>query len=114
MVYWGKMNADVKAEFDRYVSYISKMDGVLGIYLFGSYAYGEPTKNSDIDIFVIIRDELDTFKTMQRISCGLCNRKLALDVVADNDSDFKELSRPERATLQREVKDKGVLVYGHS
>ena len=112
MVYLGKMNEEVQAEFDRYVSYISKIDGVLRIYLFGSYAYGEPTKNSDIDIFVVIRDDIDAFRIMQRISRGLCDRKLALDVVADNDSDFEKLSRPERATLQREVKDKGVLVYG--
>ena len=112
MVYHDKMNKEVRAEFDRYVSYISRMDGVLYIYLFGSYAYGEPTESSDLDIYVVVRDGVDTLKIMQRISRGLHDRQFAIDVIADTDSDFREFSKPERVTLQREVKSKGVLVYG--
>ena len=112
MDYYNKMSIEVRAEFDRYVSYISQMDDVLNIYLFGSYAYGKPTESSDIDIYVIVKDGVDTLKTMQRISRGLYDRQLAIDVIADNASDFWELSSPERVTLQREVKNKGVLVYG--
>ena len=112
MAYHTRMSHKVKTEFDRYVSYISKMSGVLQIYLFGSYAYGEPTDSSDIDILVIVQDGVNTLKFMQSVSRGLYDRKFALDVLADNISDFTELSEPERFTLQREVKDKGVLVYG--
>ena len=43
MQFVDKMNGKVRAEFDRFISCISKMDGVLHIYLFGSYAYGKPT-----------------------------------------------------------------------
>jgi len=107
-----KMSKAVKSEFDRYVEYISKMDGVLQIYLFGSYAYGEPTEYSDIDMLVVVRDDINTLKTMQNISFGLHDMKIGLDVVADNVSNFNERSMPTRSTLQREVKDKGVLVYG--
>jgi len=113
MVYYNKMNKEVRAEFDRYVSYISKMDGVQNIYLFGSYAYGEPTESSDLDIYVVVRDDIDTLKLMQSISRGLHDRQYAIDVIADTDSDFRELSEPERVTLQREVRSKGVIVYGH-
>ena len=112
MAYFDKMTAEIKAEFDRYVSYISGMDDVLGIYLFGSYAYGEPTENSDIDISVVVRDGVDTLKMVQEISRGLCDRRYPIDVVADNISSFERLSEPGRCTLQREVKDRGVLVYG--
>ena len=107
-----KMSNEVKSEFDRYVAYISQMDGVLQIYLFGSYAYGEPTEYSDIDMLVVVRDDINTLKTMQNISFGLHDMKIGLDVVADNVSNFNERSMPTRSTLQREVKDKGVLVYG--
>jgi len=106
------MSQKVQTEFDRYVAFISNMNGVMQIYLFGSYAYGEPTEDSDIDILVIVRDEINTLKIMQSISRGLYDRKIALDVLADNYSDFMELSEPGRFTLQREVKEKGVLVYG--
>ena len=112
MLYHEKMNSETRAEFDRYVSYISGMDGVQYIYLFGSYAYGEPTERSDIDIYVVVRDGIDTLEVMQRISRALYDRQLAIDVVADNSRDFMELSEPERATLQREVRSRGVLVYG--
>jgi len=106
------MDQDVKLEFDRYVSFISGMSGVLQIYLFGSYAYGEPTEGSDIDVLVVVQDDVNTLKVMQNISRGLHDRKIALDVLADTYSDFMELSEPGRFTLQREVRDKGVLVYG--
>jgi predicted nucleotidyltransferase len=112
MTHTEKMSKEIKSEFDKCISYISQMDGVQQIYLFGSYAYGEPSAHSDIDMYIIVRDDVNTLKTMQNISLGLCDRGIALDVVADKDSDFKELSAPNRATLQRVVKDKGVLIYG--
>jgi len=106
------MDHEVKKELDRYVSFISKMDGVLNIYLFGSYAGGQPSAESDIDLMVIVNDGVDTLKVMQGVSLGLMNRRISLDVLVDNLSDFTELSQPDRVTLQREVKNRGVLVYG--
>ena len=106
------MTHDVREEFERYVSFISKMDGVLQVYLFGSFAYGSPTENSDIDLLVVVRDGIDSLKVMRAVSAGLMNRRVPLDVLVDNLSDFTERSKPERVTLQREIKNKGVLVYG--
>ena len=106
------MNSIVKEELDRYVSFISKMDGVVRIYLYGSYAYGTPTENSDIDLMVVVKDGVDSLKVMQGVSRGLMNRRVSLDVLVDNVSDFAELSAPDRVTLQREIKNKGVLVFG--
>ena len=113
MAYTEKMSEKVKAEFDQYVSFISQMNGVLQIYLFGSYAYGEPREFSDIDIMVVVKDGINTLKVMQNISRGLCDRNFPLDVLAITDSEFKILSMPDRVTLQRDIKDRGVLVYGH-
>jgi predicted nucleotidyltransferase len=114
MVHLKNMNADVKSEFDRFVSFISKMDGVLYIYLFGSYAYGEPNECSDIDLLVIVRDDINTLKMMQKISFGLCDRQLSLDVVAERISDFMLLSKGTRNNIQKYIKEQGVLVYGDS
>ena len=107
-----KMNESIRAEFERYVSLISKMDGVLRIYLFGSHAYGEPTEFSDIDLFVIVRDGMDTLKAAQRISIGLYDRQFPIDVLVDTESDFNRLIEPDRITIQREVSERGVLVFG--
>jgi len=107
-----KMNKEVKSEFDLCLDYISKIEGVLQIYLFGSYANGEPNENSDIDIFIVVKDDVNTLKTMQKISLDLCDKKIALDIIADTDSDFKKRSATDRFTLQRDIKDNGVLLYG--
>ena len=112
MQFFEKMNEDVKAEFDRYVSYISKIDGVLSIYLFGSYAHGMPDRSSDIDLMVVVRDGIDPLKVMRGVSMGLMERSVPLDVLVDNVSDFTRLSGPDRVTLQREIRNNGVLVYG--
>ena len=106
------MNDITKDEFNRFVSFISKMDGVLRIYLFGSYAEGKQTENSDIDLMVVLRNGINTLDFLQNVSLGIMNRRISLDVMADNDSDFFELSKPDRVTLQREIINKGVLVYG--
>ena len=112
MTHIGKMSHDVKTAFDRCVEHISQMEGVLQIYLFGSYAYGEPRENSDIDILVIVEDGINTLKTMQKISLDLCDIEIGIDVIADTDSGFRERSASDRFTLQRDIKDNGVLVYG--
>jgi len=112
MTHIGKMSQDVKSAFERCVEYISQMEGVLQIYLFGSYAYGEPRENSDIDMLVIVEDGINTLKTMQKISLDLCDIEIGIDVIADTDSDFRERSAPDRFTLQRDIKDNGVLIYG--
>ena len=109
-----RTDIDKKArdELTRYVSFISKMNGVKRIYLFGSYAYGEPTQDSDIDLLVVVNDNIDTLRVMQEVSIGLMNRQIPLDVLVDNLGDFIELSEPNRVTLQREIRNNGVLVYG--
>ena len=112
MNYLEKINKDIKAELDRYISYISQIDGVQRIYLFGSYANGNSTNQSDIDLMVIVRDDVDALKTMQNVGLGLTNKKVPLDVLVDNFSIFEERSAPDRVTLQREIKNNGVLVYG--
>jgi predicted nucleotidyltransferase len=106
------INKAVKDELERYISIISSMDGVMQIYLYGSYAYGSPTADSDIDLFVIVNDGVDSLKIMQDVSRGIMNRRVSLDVLVDSISDFAELSEPNRVTLQREIKNRGVLVYG--
>ena len=106
-----QMNSEIKSEFDRYISYISKINGVIRIYLFGSYAFGNPTEYSDIDLFIILRDGIDKLKVIQDIDFGLCDRNISLDIIADTDTEFKKLSASGRATLQNEVFNKGILVY---
>ena len=106
------MSSVVKAEFDRCLSYLSKIDGVLQIYLFGSYVWGEPAKDSDLDFMLVVRDGINPLNVMQGVSRNLTDRRVSIDVLVDTVSTFRERSRPDRVTLQREIKEKGALIYG--
>ena len=103
------MNEAIKTELDKYVDFISSLAGVLQIYLFGSYAGGEPRKTSDIDLMIIIENDLDPFKTAYKIRRCLTDTDLALDIVVNRKSAFEEAS--EKSSFQKKVKETGVLLY---
>jgi predicted nucleotidyltransferase len=99
----------VKAALDSYTEFISSLNEVLEIYLFGSYAYGEPKDNSDVDLMVVIEDGLDPFKIAFKIQKGLSNRATALDVAVNCRTPFENATK--EPTFQSMIKNKGVLLY---
>ena len=103
------MRINAKTALDMYVSHISAIDGVLQVYLFGSYANGVPNDGSDIDLLVVIDDSLDVIKTAFIIQKGLANRVVPLDVLVNRESDFSNISGG--TTLQSHIRNEGVLLY---
>jgi len=103
------MSDEIKIELDKYVNYISSLNGVLQIYLFGSYANGEPQKTSDIDLMVLIENNLDPFKTAFKIRKGLIETDVVLDIVVNRISAFEEAST--NSLFQKSIKENGVLLY---
>ena len=104
------MKDNVKNSLDKYVSLISSQDGVLQVYLFGSYANGTPHNESDIDLMVIIEDRLDAKRTAIMINNALIGmRDIPLDILVNRSTDFGSFS--EHPTLQKQIKNKGVLLY---
>ena len=85
------------------------------IYLFGSYAYGTPHKDSDLDIYVVVPDSID--KNPVEVSGDIyyhlyCNRKMSMpvDIMVSKASVFNR--RKLASTMQRTIAEKGVLIYG--
>jgi len=103
------MSDSIKAELDKHIKFISSLSGVLQIYLFGSYAYGEPRTSSDIDLMVIVENSLDPFKTAYKIRRGLTDTDLAFDIVVNRKSAFEKAS--ETSAFQKSIKENGVLLY---
>ena len=104
------MEKAIQTALDTYVSFISSLEGVLKIYLFGSLAYGTQHENSDIDLMVVIDDKLDAYKMMHRISTGLIGKRIIpLDVLVNRKSAFSEAA--ERLTIQNHIRSEGVLLY---
>ena len=112
----------VKSILDDYTEFISSLNGVLQIYLFGSNARGDADKRSDIDLMVIVDDSLDPLKMAYRIQVGLSEidvesdasfdeimNEPALDIIVNRKTAFEEASRVD--FFQREVLETGVLLY---
>ena len=65
------------------------------IYLFGSYAYGRPTKKSDIDLCVIIRNNLDRSKVYLKIARNLfLNDIIPADILVYKEKIFYDIENP--------------------
>ncbi|MCL1947740.1 MAG: nucleotidyltransferase domain-containing protein [Chitinivibrionia bacterium] len=82
------------------------------IYLFGSYAYGTPSKDSDYDFFVVLKDDIESkYPILEQISLNMAKAKykMPIDVIADRKRDFEE--RKILPTIERKIAREGVLLY---
>ena len=84
----------------------------ISVYLFGSYAYGTPTEDSDFDFYIVVDDnQTDTLDLMTR-AYSACSeiKQHPVDILVGTKSRFE--SRRQRPTIENEVFHKGVLLYG--
>ena len=107
------MNVEVQKEVDKLKDLIVNAIPVEQIYLFGSYAYGTPHKDSDLDFYVVLKDDVQ----MRDIDAGLQIRfaiarkkTMAVDIVAKKKKDF--LNRNYNYTLEQKVIRDGIKIYG--
>ncbi|MBF0336675.1 MAG: nucleotidyltransferase domain-containing protein [Nitrospirae bacterium] len=81
------------------------------IYLFGSYAWGKPTYESDIDLLVII--EMSDDKPYKRPIKGLRvlrDLKIPEDILVYTVDEFSKLS-DDMSTLCYKIKHEGIKLY---
>lgn len=95
-----------------YVKELREKITVDKIILFGSYAYGNPTKSSDIDVAVIS----DRFKKMDDIRRIMLLSDYARRIKTDIDIDpigftEDELENSDYFEIGGEILEKGVIVY---
>jgi len=82
------------------------------IYLFGSYAYGRPTKNSDIDIYVVIPDDFNKgiFDTLGVIATFLRQYNIfKVDLFLVEKKRF--LFYKENSSFEETICNKGIVLY---
>ncbi|MDR1129694.1 MAG: nucleotidyltransferase domain-containing protein [Prevotellaceae bacterium] len=81
------------------------------IYLFGSYAYGNPTEDSDIDIYVVTPDNISNFSELYaKIIGDLGDKKIFfIDLLLGRESSFN--TRRENNIFEKTISQKGKLLY---
>jgi len=107
------MTEKVKSELDRIVDTLVQTGIVTKIILFGSYACGEETENSDIDLCVLTpeknRRSIDIMIELRRKLRGV--KKMPLDLLAYNQDDFSARAKS-YGSFQHHITEHGVVLYG--
>jgi len=107
------MDQKVQENLDIIKENVLKTVPAEAIYLFGSYAYGTPNKDSDLDIYVVIPDTIqeNPLNVSAEIRIALYKKLgMPMDLMVGKSSIFKR--RSEGPTLQRTIARDGVLLYG--
>jgi uncharacterized protein len=81
------------------------------IYLFGSYAYGSPTEESDIDIYVVTPDGINNFSELYTNIIGdLGDKKIFfIDLLLGHETVFN--NRKENNVFEKTIYHKGRLLH---
>jgi predicted nucleotidyltransferase len=81
------------------------------IYLFGSYAYGNPTEKSDIDIYLVIPDSIvNIAEIYAKIMVDLSLKKIFfVDLLLNRESVFN--IRKTENILEETIFQKGKVIY---
>ena len=85
----------------------------LRVYLFGSFADGTYTKDSDFDFYIVVKDGTDLWDVTAKARKAVRDIKTRpVDVVAGTSSRFNEYGRsPDSLYVEGEVFRKGLLLY---
>jgi predicted nucleotidyltransferase len=81
------------------------------IYLFGSYAYGNPTEESDIDIYVVTPDNINNSSELYaKIIGDLGDKKIFfINLLLSRETIFNK--RKENNIFEKTICQKGKLLY---
>jgi predicted nucleotidyltransferase len=80
------------------------------IILFGSFAHGKPTFDSDVDLFVVMESKVDPHERFRQVSALLYLRPFSEDIVVRTPAELEE--RPEVGnSFFREIVGKGIVLY---
>jgi predicted nucleotidyltransferase len=109
----GSMEASVRAELAMLTDIIIQTVPVEQIILFGSYAYGTPHKDSDLDLYVVLKDDVpmrDIDASLEIYRAIGRKKSMPVDIVVRKSSAF--FHRKNNPTLERQITNEGIVLYG--
>lgn len=104
------LNDEIHVLKNRFVEQLSP----LKVYLFGSYAYGIPDKDSDYDFYIVVDDSrADSYEqTVLAYRAIRHARTRPVDIVVGTNSAFETQIKENQHSIENEVFRKGILLYG--
>ena len=107
------MDEAIRTELDKLTELIINAIPVEQIYLFGSYAYGIPHKYSDLDLYIVLKDDAETreLDAVVKILGVIRNvRTKPVDIIANKKSKYLRLTTG--PTIERKIAREGLKIYG--
>ncbi|WMC93087.1 nucleotidyltransferase domain-containing protein [Kineothrix sp. MB12-C1] len=100
-----------KRELDQIVHAIADVVEAEEIFLFGSFAYGAPTQDSDFDLYVVLTDGTERpLRAIQKMNMAIARMDIrSVDILAEESRRFHE--KCNAMTLERTVYERGVKLY---
>ena len=80
------------------------------VILFGSYAYGNPTPNSDVDLLIILETDKPRKERVIAVSLLLYPRRFPVDILVKTPQEIEDELQQGNFFLQ-EIIDKGRVLY---
>ena len=86
----------------------------VAIYLFGSYAWGKPSEDSDLDLLIVIEhSEEKTYKRLYPGQKALFGLGVSKDLIVYTQEEFEKYSN-DATSLCYKIKRDGELIYSNS
>ena len=107
------MKPNIQEELTKIIQAITLNTKVEDLFLFGSWANGDPKPDSDLDVYLVIPDsDVDICELNAEIRFALYKRiTLPLDLIIAKKSVFERRSKA--LTLESTIAKQGVRIYGN-
>ncbi len=80
------------------------------IILFGSYAYGVPNEDSDLDICVVRKEYKNRYEDRAKIRKALSGIKMPKDILNPKIDEF-EFYKNEFGSVYKDIEEKGLVLW---
>ena len=101
-----------RAQIQAFVDQVVRRFRPAAVILFGSYAYGTPTEDSDVDLMVVMRHRGSPVKTATRIRLA-CPRDFPMDLIVRTPAEVRRRLRMGDQFLRDVISEGIVLHEGH-
>jgi predicted nucleotidyltransferase len=90
---------------------IKSVSSPISIILFGSYVYGSPDQNSDIDILILEREVKSKIEEISKVTAALRDIPFPKDILVATLDEY-EFYRKEPGSIFRTISEKGEVIFG--